>query len=234
MGSLFFFYSTPAEAQFFKKLTKKLEKKLDNTAERLENKVDEKLDKMLDLEGEDQTSDPSQEMPNNNSSGMSDIGMSSEDGDYTMAEDEMYMETEDAVSFASYSKYDFAPGNTLVAFEDFSVENVGDFPSKWNTNSSAEVVTINTAEGKWLRIGQGKGTFTFSDIPNPLPEDFTIEFDMLFDFEADSYAFKRYFNVLLSDLENPDQYLSDFTPSKEFVSVSFYQRFWKWSLCWIA
>jgi outer membrane protein OmpA-like peptidoglycan-associated protein len=221
IGALLFLCSTPAEAQFLKKLTKKLEKKIDNTGKKLEEKVDQKIDKVLDLDQDQETSYPDQmESPQESDTQMGDAQHENIE-EHIFSEGDTTIEGTDSVSFASYSAYDFTPGTTLVAYEDFASEAVGDFPSKWNTNASAEVVSLTTEEGKWLRIGQGKGTFTFSEIPTPLPEDFSLEFDLLFDFEASSYAFKRYFNVLLSNLDNPDMYLSDFSPSKEYVSISF-------------
>jgi hypothetical protein len=57
------------------------------------------------------------------------------------------------------SKYDFVQGDKIIAFEDFNSANLGDFPIKWNTNASAEVVTVGNKEGKWLKIGE-KGIFS--------------------------------------------------------------------------
>src|SRR6266516_1547741 len=45
------------------------------------------------------------------------------------------------VTFKTYSKYDFVPGEKVIAFEDFSTGNIGDFPGSWNTNGSAEIIT---------------------------------------------------------------------------------------------
>ena len=56
-------------------------------------------------------------------------------------------------SLKSYSKFDFIPGEKIVAVEDFAQDAVGDFPAKWNTNSSGEIVTIEGTEGKWLMLG---------------------------------------------------------------------------------
>jgi hypothetical protein len=56
------------------------------------------------------------------------------------------------------SKYDFVQGDKIIAYEDFNAANLGDFPIRWNTNASAEVVTIDNKEGKWLKIGE-KGIF---------------------------------------------------------------------------
>ena len=64
-----------------------------------------------------------------------------------------------ASSQLSYtSKYDFVQGDKIIAYEDFKPVNLGDFPLKWNTNGSAEVVTVSNMEGKWLKIGE-KGIF---------------------------------------------------------------------------
>lgn len=212
-GAVLLLCSAPAEAQFLRKLTKKLEKKLDKTTEKLEQKVDDKIDKVLDMD-EDTSSDEGREM---------DEPMQESEMETSSPDDQGVVMDADPgdVSFASYSKYDFTPGIDLIAFEDFSQESIGDFPSLWNTNASAEVVTLSNQEGKWMRIGQGRGTFTFSNFETPLPQDFTLEFDMVFDFDASAYAFKRYLQVLFSDLDNPDTYLSDFSPSKEFVLINF-------------
>jgi outer membrane protein OmpA-like peptidoglycan-associated protein len=74
------------------------------------------------------------------------------------------------------SKYDFVQGEKVIAYEDLSNAAVGDFPTRWNTNGSAEVVTINKKEGKWLKIGS-KGVF-FPEFIKNIPENSTLEFDL--------------------------------------------------------
>jgi OmpA-OmpF porin, OOP family len=74
------------------------------------------------------------------------------------------------------SKYDFVQGEKIIAYEDFNVDNIGDFPVRWNTNASAEVVTVGGVEGKWLKIGE-KGVF-LPEFIKDLPENFTFEFDL--------------------------------------------------------
>lgn len=46
------------------------------------------------------------------------------------------------------SKYDFIPGESLMFYDDFTQENVGDFPGLWNTNGSGEIVTTNLFPGR--------------------------------------------------------------------------------------
>lgn len=79
----------------------------------------------------------------------------------------------------SYSKFDFVPGEQVIGFEDFSQDEVGDFPDKWNTNSSGEVVKFDGMEGKWLQLDR-RGVF-FPEFIQALPENVTIEFDMATD-----------------------------------------------------
>ncbi len=76
----------------------------------------------------------------------------------------------------AYSKYDFIQGEKVIAYEDFSNTAIGDFPTRWNTNGSAEVVTINKKEGKWLKISN-KGLF-LAEFIDGLPENSTLEFDL--------------------------------------------------------
>lgn len=79
-------------------------------------------------------------------------------------------------NLAYTSKYDFVPGEKVIAFEDFNAEAVGDFPTRWNTNASAEVVTLNNKEGKWLKMNK-QGVF-HPEFIKAFPENFTLEFDL--------------------------------------------------------
>jgi Sec-independent protein translocase protein TatA len=82
-----------------------------------------------------------------------------------------------APSFQVYSKFDFVPGEKIVAFEDFSQSAIGDFPAKWNTNGSGEVVTISGKPGRWLKLA-ANGFYT-PEFITALPDDFTLELDIL-------------------------------------------------------
>jgi len=81
-----------------------------------------------------------------------------------------------AQSFEVYSKYDFVPGEKVVAAEDFTQDAVGDFPAKWNTNASGEIVTISGKPGRWLKLT--KAGFFLPEFITDLPDNFTLEFDV--------------------------------------------------------
>lgn len=94
------------------------------------------------------------------------------------AEGEIVKAASDTVpTLQSYSKYDFVPGEKVIFFDDFSQDNVGDFPALWNTNGSAEVVTTNLFPGHWLKFA-GRGAIWTDALLN-LPENYTIEFDVI-------------------------------------------------------
>ncbi len=75
-----------------------------------------------------------------------------------------------------YSKFDFVPGEKIIGFDDFSTTNVGDFPKGWNTNSSAEIVTLDESNQKWLFIT--KDGYFQPDFIKEMPANFTLEFDV--------------------------------------------------------
>jgi len=100
-------------------------------------------------------------------------------------------------TFASYGKFDFVPGEKILVHEDFSQDAVGDFPAKWNTNGSGEVVTLNGQSGKWLQLS--KKTRVIPDFITSLPENFTLEFDLVCNPKFSYYSTS--FDVLLVSLK---------------------------------
>ena len=103
-------------------------------------------------------------------------------------------------SFEAYSKYDFVPGEKVVALDDFTQDEIGDFPAKWNTNGSGEVVTLAGKPGRWLKVT--KGGFFIPDFVTELPDNFTLEFDVTV---APSFDSSYALNVALAELSNPKQ-----------------------------
>jgi OmpA-OmpF porin, OOP family len=80
-------------------------------------------------------------------------------------------------TLATYSKYDFIPGEKVLVFEDFSQDAIGDFPAKWNTNSTGEVVKVEGQSGQWLMVKK-RGRFV-PDFITGLPDNFTLQFDLI-------------------------------------------------------
>ncbi len=143
----------PTQAQFdlLKKAKEKVEKKV-------EEKTKEATDNAADGTNEEKQSDQ-----NENSN--ADVNIDNSSGTAKPGE------------LKSYSKYDFIPGEQILFYEDFSQDNVGDFPALWNTNGSAEVVTTNLFPGNWVQFSMRDAMWT--DELLTLPENYTIEFDVI-------------------------------------------------------
>lgn len=102
---------------------------------------------------------------------------------------------------AAYSKFDFVAGDQLLLSDDFAQDVVGEFAMLWNTNNKGEVVSMKDGT-KWLKLFQ-QGTYL---TPNKqtLPEDHTIEFDMILDMHNTGYLYPEIlFTLFNSGTESP-------------------------------
>jgi OmpA-OmpF porin, OOP family len=83
----------------------------------------------------------------------------------------------DTLALAYISKFDFIPGDKIFAVENFELDQIGDFPNLWDTDASGEIVTISGKSGKWLKLG--RDGFFLPEFFKELPENFTLEFDVM-------------------------------------------------------
>ncbi len=104
-------------------------------------------------------------------------------------------------AFKTYSKFDFVSGEKVVAIEDFAQAAVGDFPVKWNSNGSGEVVTIEGQQGKWLQLNDA--TISFPESIKNLPENFTLEFDLAANPDPIHKYTLHYFNLVFTPESEP-------------------------------
>lgn len=183
------FLAAFSQAQLIKKLG-------DRAKNKLEQKAGDKVDKSIDdaVDGKSKTK------------------TETEDGEVKVKKDgeetKVKTEAKNTEGLKAYSKYDFIQGQKVLAYENFENAEVGDFPTRWNTNATAEVVTINNKEGKWLKINK-EGVFHPEFITN-LPENFTLEFDLAVNNEWKG----SHFAVNIANLEKPE----DFTYYYHYVS----------------
>ncbi|WP_111670660.1 OmpA family protein [Algoriphagus litoralis] len=68
----------------------------------------------------------------------------------------------------------FIPNGQVMYTDNFERDALGDFPSKWETNSGGEIVTVD--DFKALRTS-GTGFYT-PNLPSELPENYAVEFDL--------------------------------------------------------
>ena len=100
-------------------------------------------------------------------------------------------------SLASYSRYDFVPGERILYAEDFDAEAIGELATGWNTNGSGEVVTLEGQTGKWMRLH--KSFVYLSSNTKEFGTDYTLEFDLVMDLKNNGWLFPSIqFGVLSS------------------------------------
>lgn len=75
------------------------------------------------------------------------------------------------------SKFDFIPGEEVYYFSDFSDVGVGDIPDGWQIDGSGEVVEVDGFPGHFFMINDHSSILP--EINDNLPEDLTIQFDLL-------------------------------------------------------
>jgi outer membrane protein OmpA-like peptidoglycan-associated protein len=109
------------------------------------------------------------------------------------------------------SKFDFEPGQKQLGFDDFSTTNVGDFPLGWNTNSSAEIVTLDDSDQKWLSIT--KDGYFQPEFIKDMPDNFTLEFDIFTRYRSSNIL---EYHMYLMPSKNPKKDLQEEYPENYF------------------
>ena len=76
----------------------------------------------------------------------------------------------------AFVNFDFVPGERVLFYDDYTTDNVGDFPRRFEfAEGNADVAEWEGA--KWLRVV--KSTKFAVPLPEVLPQRFTIEFDFV-------------------------------------------------------
>lgn len=162
-----------------------LENRLKNKVnQRVEQKVDEAIDKSLDKTEEEAKEAAKGNKKEKKKKGEADTETTSgEEANGTAADG-----TKSAAkpTLKTYGKFDFVPGEKILIADQFENVAVGDYPVDWNTNSSAEIVTVEGVEGKWLQIAK-TGVF-MPDYITDLPENFTMQFDVMVNEDFNFYS----------------------------------------------
>lgn len=190
-------FATNVNGQLLKKLGKRAERAAERTVERrVERETSKKTDAALDsiLEPGKKGKQQAPQSPpsgggNDSDNSANNQGTNSPSGNGS---------TSGPKTMQVYSKFDFVAGDKILYYDDFSNDFVGDFPSKWNTNGTGEVVTINEGTEKWFELKAGSNTFYIPNVPN-LPEEYTIEFDIMATGLDQKTTSSALLNVILTD-----------------------------------
>jgi OmpA-OmpF porin, OOP family len=171
------------------------EKIKEKTKQRVEQRTDEAIDKGLD-----KTEEELEKM------------VKQEKGQEQKEEQESKKNSSDKPSpsdsikpgLVGTTQYDFIPGDQILMFDDFSQDNIGDFPALWTTSGSGEVKTLNIAPGRWFNMNGADAAYCFMN-EIAFPANFIIEFDMIPDADFENIQFTLYHDLSKREL-NTDLY----------------------------
>ena len=78
---------------------------------------------------------------------------------------------------AAWANFDFVPGERVIFAEDFSRDRVGNFPQRFEL-VSGNMEVVEWQGKRWLRMAGGDGGSFVINLPEKLPQRFTVEFDL--------------------------------------------------------
>lgn len=179
----------------------------EKTADKLSDKI---LGKIFDKK--------KKSSPDNTATNTTSNSGSSAPGSASTTDNNSKQENKDAsASFKTYSKFDFIPGDKILAYDDFSKDAIGDFPVTWNTNSSGEVVTTSSREGQWLMVKkQGK---YIPEYIKELPDNFTFEYDVICNEKFSFYSPYLYLYFLSGNNSGKEVFEGSFIPLEKRSGV---------------
>ncbi|HEU4564353.1 MAG TPA: OmpA family protein [Gemmatimonadaceae bacterium] len=174
--------AAPADAQGF---GSRLKKRAEEAAKRtIENRVDEKS-----TEATDAALDKTENTVKCAASDKACIDKAKKEGKKVVSDDGAEGGAGEAASAAAPEKvgegafvnFDFVPGDRVIFYEDFTKDNIGDFPRRLEfQNGNLEVAEWKGA--KYLRASEWSTIFI--PLPEVLPERFTMEFEFSTGYKA--------------------------------------------------
>jgi len=172
------FTSTITNAQFLDKLGEKAAGAVERTVERrvqreTEKSTDRVLDTIVDAPKKSKK-EQRREEKNRNKNGGNIIGGNTSNKNSESQSSETKIESLEEVG---ENQVGFKRGNRIIFHDNFEKDAIGDFPAKWNTTKGGEVKKLKGFDSKFLKITAG--SVTNVELTKPLPENFTVEFDLI-------------------------------------------------------
>ncbi len=171
--------ATPSHAQLFKKLGKAAERAAERTIERrVETETTKSTDRALDtvIEAPKEKSKrrrnkrkKDKKKKNGNIIG----GTTTTDDNKTSTTSQSSGGLEEVGS----NTVNFKRGSRIIFSDAFEKDGIGDFPAKWNSNRGGEVKKLKGFTSNYLKIPAG--SVVNVQLSKPLPENFTVECDII-------------------------------------------------------
>ncbi len=175
---LFLFVSSLCNAQFLDKLGKKASDAVERTVERrvereTEKSTDRALDTIVDVPKKSKKEQKKAEKNKKNNGG----NIIGGNADSNSNNDKSSNNNTGNLEEEGENTVGFKRGSQIIFNDNFEKDAIGDFPAKWNTTKGGEVKKLKGFENKFLKITPG--SVTNVELTKPLPENFTVEFDLL-------------------------------------------------------
>jgi outer membrane protein OmpA-like peptidoglycan-associated protein len=181
-GVIFLMLCTTSHAQLLKRIK-------DEVKNRAENKIVHKAGDATDAVIDNTADAATKGKQNNNNKAV-------DDASNTTAQSQPSQTANKPKSMADYKNYDFVPGDKIIFQPDMSNEPDAELPARFAVEKgNAE---IQTFEGEKILHLQADGHATVAplmDSENYLPEQFTLEFDMMYENDADYFKYVSDFSV---------------------------------------
>jgi OmpA-OmpF porin, OOP family len=114
----------------------------------------------------------------NNNSNQQNTNIGNNNANNSNGKNDTLKNPSDNPALESFTQYDFVPGDSILLYEDFSQDAIGDFPALWTTNKSGEINTLNIAPGNWFNLNATEGNWWFLKKIN-FPSNYILEFDVV-------------------------------------------------------
>ena len=183
-----------AEKQIEKRIEQKADKTVDKALDKVEDGVDNSVKKIAEKKAVNKNS------------------VTATTNEKTVSKSEIATAAAPALE---WKKYDFVPGTELIFEDDFSTEQNGEFPSRWDmTKGTIEIANWGGENVVWFKNTNSNGPdailpFLKNRAQDYLPEEFTFEMDVYF---HSNIALNKEYYIYLYDLKNQMKIMSASKP----------------------
>ncbi len=203
------------------KIVKKVQKNAEKQIEqRIERKADKAVDKTLD-KAEKSVDDA---VNAKKKEAKSDGASSSETTSDAASETNSSTETASKPTL-TWAKYDFVPGTEIIFEDDFTTEQNGEFPSRWDmTKGVIEIANWGGDNVVWFKNTNANSPNAILPLlknrtEDYLPEQFTVEMDVYF---HKDYNLNRTYSLFLYDMKNQMKIMQPSKPVRvEYNSITY-------------
>jgi len=196
-----------AEKQIEQRIERKADKAVDKTLDKVEESVDDAV-----------TGKKKEEKPEASSKSAS---TTTESTSQTSTSSENVA----AKPTLTWSKYDFVPGTEIIFEDDFSAEQNGEFPSRWDmTAGTIEVANWGGENVVWFKKTNANSPNAILPLlknrsEDYLPEQFTVEMDVYF---HKDYNLNRTYYLFFYDMKNQAKIMQPTKPIRiEYNTVTY-------------